>query len=134
MDDKNQKQNLNETLQYLKQQKLQADKHLLIAEIIICVFSSIIFLSFVFLASFVQMQNWLKLLLIFSGVVLFIIGMCYALKLEQIAGYYECAKCHYRYVPSYKKVVGAMHINRTRYLLCPRCKEKSWSKKVFGKR
>lgn len=40
--------------------------------------------------------------LIVIGFIPFVIGIAYAIKIEQQAGYYECAKCRYRYVPAYK--------------------------------
>lgn len=49
---------------------------------------------------------------------------------QQKAGYYECQKCHHKYIPSYSSVLWAMHINRTRYMKCPKCNQKSWQKKV----
>ncbi len=58
----------------------------------------------------------------------------YGFKLEVDAGYYECKKCHHRYVPSnYFSVLLAPHMNTTRYMKCPKCNKKSWSKKVMTK-
>ena len=57
----------------------------------------------------------------------------YALKLEVDAGYYECKKCHHRHIPSFFTVMWAPHIMTTRYLKCPKCGKKSWSKKVMTK-
>ena len=57
----------------------------------------------------------------------------YALKLELDAGYYECKKCHHRHIPTYKEVLIAPHMSTTRYLKCPKCHKRSWSKKVMTK-
>ena len=76
-------------------EKEQADKRLLTLEIVICVLSSIILFSLIFVASFVQMEERLRILLILIGFVPFIVGMTYAIKIEQVAGYYECAKCNH---------------------------------------
>ena len=57
----------------------------------------------------------------------------YALKLEVDAGYYECKKCHHRHIPSFFTVMWAPHMMTTRYLKCPKCGKKSWSKKVMTK-
>ncbi len=130
MDNKN--QNLDETVQSLKRQKEQTDKFLLLSETVIGLLSSVICVSFVLGAAFLPLADWAGAFLIAIGFILFVIGISYALKLEQIAGYYECAKCHHKYVPSYKSVLLSMHISRTRYMQCPRCKEKSWSKKVIS--
>lgn len=51
----------------------------------------------------------------------------------QLAGYYECRKCNYKYIPSYNSVLFAMHTGRTRYMKCPHCGKKSWQKKVISK-
>ena len=68
-----------------------------------------------------------------AGFVIGVVGFFIALKIEQVAGYYECRKCGHRYIPTYQAVVNAMHAGRTRYLKCPHCGQKSWSKKVINK-
>lgn len=79
------------------------------------------------------MEEWLRAFLIIIGLVPVLVAAPFMLKIEQTAGYYECAKCGHRYVPTYKSVLWAMHINRTRYMRCPECKKKSWQKKVLSK-
>lgn len=114
-------------------QKEETDRQMLRLEWVIGVLALIILLSCVFAAAYVPMADWLRAVLIVLGFVPFIIGMFYALRIEQVAGYYECAKCHHRYVPTYKSVLWAMHMGRTRYLRCPECHQHSWSKKVISK-
>ena len=114
-------------------QKEQSDKRLLSMEIVIGVLSIIILLSSTFVASFFEMENWIRILLIVGGVIPAIIGMLFGLKIEQTAGYYECGKCNHKYVPTYSSVLWAMHINRTRYMKCPKCGKRSWQKKVISK-
>lgn len=114
-------------------QKEKADKQLLSLEIFTVTIVSVILISLVFVASFVQMANWLRIALIVIGFIPFVTGIGFAIRIEQTAGYYECAKCGYRYVPSYKSVLMSAHINRTRYMRCPKCNEKSWQKKVISK-
>ena len=79
------------------------------------------------------MQSWIRLILIVFGAIVFAVGVSKAIKIEQTAGYYECDKCHYKYVPEYSSVFWAMHMGRTRYMKCPKCNEKSWQKKVISK-
>ena len=124
---------LEKNLLDMVKQKEQADKRLLSLEIVIGVLSSILLFTLIFVAAFVQMEDWLRIFLIVVGFVPFIVGMIYALRIEQVAGYYECAKCHHRYVPTFNSVLWAMHINRTRYMKCPKCHQKSWNKKVLSK-
>lgn len=116
----------------LVKQKQEADKRLLSMEIFVGVMVSVILFTLVFLASFVQMANWLRVFLIAVVFFLFIIGCAYALKIEQVAGYYECAKCGHRYVPTYSNVLWSAHTGRTRYMKCPKCEKKSWQKKVIS--
>jgi len=84
-------------------------------------------------ASLVEMEEWLQITLILIGLAPILLVTPFMLKIEQSAGYYECAKCGHRYVPSYKSVFVAMHVNRTRYMKCPECKRWSWQKKVLSK-
>ena len=63
----------------------------------------------------------------------FLAGVFYAVRIEQVAGYYECRECGHRYVPTYWAVNLAQHMGRTRYMTCPECHKKSWQKKVLSK-
>ena len=55
-----------------------------------------------------------------------------SLKIETETGYYECQKCHYKYVPKYSQVYFAMHSGTTRYMKCPKCNKKSWQRKTLS--
>ena len=123
-----------ELLLELVEQKEENDKKMLSLEIVIGVFSMVILFGFTFCASFVQMEDYLRIILIVIGFILGLIGVFIALRIEQTAGYYECAKCGHRYVPTYNKVLWAMHINRTRHMKCPEGGYRSWNKKVISKR
>lgn len=129
----NYNQKLEQNLLEMVKQKEDADKMLLSLEIFIGVSVTVIFLALIFFAAFVPMADWLRILLITIGIIPFVIGVSYAIRIEQIAGYYECAKCGHRYVPTYSSVLWTAHINRTRHMRCPKCNEKSWQKKVLRK-
>ena len=133
VDMKDNEKKLEENLLEMVRIKEETDKKMLGLEIVIGYTSSITFLVLIYVASFVEMNTCLRILLIVFGLVTFIIGMHNALKIEQTAGYYECSKCHHKYVPTYKSVLLAVHINRTRYMKCPKCSERSWNKKVLTK-
>jgi DNA-directed RNA polymerase subunit RPC12/RpoP len=87
----------------------------------------------IFIASLLTMEDWLRLVITFSGFIPAIIGFAFALKIEQVAGYYQCKACGHKYVPTYKAVNLAPHMGRTRYMRCPECNKKSWQKKVINK-
>ena len=117
----------------MAKQKEDADKKLLSLEILIGVLASLVLIGMIALASFVNMPDWLRICLIVAGFVPFIIAMKYAIKIEQTAGYYECAECGHKYVPSFRSVLFAPHVGRTRRMTCPKCHQKSWQKKVLNK-
>ena len=114
-------------------QKAAADKRLLSMEVFIGVLVTALLITTVLVAGLVDMAVGYKIALIAAGVIPFFIGMSYALRIEQVAGYYQCAKCGHRHIPTYGSVFFAMHLGRTRYMRCPKCGEKSWQKKVLSK-
>ena len=122
-----------ENLLEMKKQKEEADKRMLKLEFVIGYLSSITFMVLIFIASFIEMQTWIRIALIIFGVITFIVGMHYCLKIEQTAGYYECSKCHHKYIPTYSSVFLSMHFGRTRFMKCPKCGKNSWNKKVISK-
>ncbi len=122
-----------ENILELKKQKEDSDKNMLRLELIIGCISTISFLVMAFIASFIEMSAVLRILLIVLGFLIFAAGIANAIKIEQIAGYYECDKCHYKYIPTYNSVLFSMHYGRTRYMKCPKCKKRSWTKKVLTK-
>ncbi len=117
----------------MAKQKEYTDRSMLSLEILIGIFSMIILLGFTFTAAFVQMEDWLRIVLIIGGFIPFLAACFCAIRIEQTAGYYVCRKCGHRYIPTYSAVLWAPHVNRTRYMRCPKCNEKSWQKKVISK-
>lgn len=122
----------NKLLEMVKQ-KEDADRRLLSLEWVICILSVIVLLVPTIIGSLVPMEDWLRIVLVCSGVIPCFIGFFFALKIEQIAGYYECKHCAHKYVPSFVAVNLAMHMGRTRYMKCPECGKRSWQKKVISK-
>lgn len=129
----NYNEELEKNLMEALRQKEQSDKHLLALEWVVGIFSMIILFVPIFLAAFLPLEDWLRVVLLFSGFIPAIVGFSFALRIEQVAGYYECAHCKHRYVPDYKTVCRSAHMGRTRYMKCPRCHKKSWQKKKVRK-
>ena len=122
----------DEILLAMKKEQEESTKRLLTMEIVIGVLISIVFFALIFIASFVEMEEWLRITLIMTGFIPFIIMIPFAIRIEQKAGYYECEHCHHKYVPTFSSVLWAMHVNRTRYMKCPKCGKRSWQKKVIS--
>ena len=115
-------------------EKEQRDKQLLTLEWVIGILSLLVLFIPILIASFAPIeQEWVRTVIAFSGFIPAMIGFGFAVKIEQVAGYYECKECGHRYVPTYKAVNLAPHMGRTRYLRCPECNKKSWQKKVLSK-
>ena len=114
-------------------QKEENDKRLLRMEILMGILSILPLLISTVIVLIVPMEEWLGGVIAGTSVIPLLIATPFALKIEQTAGYYECRKCHHRYVPTYKSVFSAMHISRTRYMKCPECNKWSWNKKVISK-
>ena len=113
--------------------KEQSDKRLLRFEWVIAILSCVVLFVPIFIGAFLPMEDRQRIIVVFSGFIPAIIGFCFAVRIEQVAGYYECRHCKHRYVPTYKAVNLAPHINRTRYMRCPNCNKKSWQKKIIDK-
>ena len=124
---------LEQNLIDMVKQKEESDKRLLTMEIVIGVLISVVFFVLIIIAAFGEMEDWLRVALIITGFIPFMIMVPFAIRIEQIAGYYECQKCHHKYIPTYSSVLWAMHMNRTRYMKCPKCNQRSWQKKVISK-
>ena len=114
-------------------QKEEADKRLLKAEIVLGIIAILPFIDAVVIATIMPMEEWRAGLFVGLSLLPLLIATPFAIKIEQKAGYYKCSKCGHRHLPRYSNVFLAMHINRTRYMRCPKCGKMSWQKKVISK-
>lgn len=122
----------NNLLEVIKQ-KEQADKRLLTIEIVLGIICLIPLVAAVVLVEAMSLEEWVETIIVIAGIIPLLVATPFALKIEQKAGYYECQKCKHRHIPRYSSVFWAMHINRTRYMRCPKCNKRSWQKKVLSK-
>ena len=125
--------NTDDLLVELSKREEEKDKLIFISMYVIIFTSLILFLIICLLAATFMKEGALQLVVILSSTLVLFIACFYALKLEASVGYYECKKCHHKHKASYKEILWAVHMGTTRYLRCPNCNEKSWSKKVLSK-
>jgi transcriptional regulator with XRE-family HTH domain/DNA-directed RNA polymerase subunit RPC12/RpoP len=123
---------LEKNLMEMVKAKEQSDKRLLTMEMFFGISFTIVFVAIILVAALVPIKIWLRVALIVFAFIMFFAGCFMALRIEQVAGYYECKECGHKYVPTYKAVNMAPHMGRTRYMKCPECNKKSWQKKVLG--
>ena len=122
-----------ENLLKMKKEKEDADRRLLNTEIVMGIVAFIFFMGILMAASLIDMEDKYRFMLIIPDMIIFFVVCFYMLTIEQKAGYYECQKCHHKYVPTYSSILWAMHAGRTRYMKCPECGKRSWQKKVISK-
>ncbi|MBR6525377.1 MAG: helix-turn-helix transcriptional regulator [Clostridia bacterium] len=125
---------MENTLLEMVKEKEQHDKQLLMLEWVIGILSALVLLISAMIGALAPIEKeWVRVVIVFAGLIPAFVGFFFALKIEQVAGYYECKACGHKYVPTYKAVNLAPHMGRTRYMRCPQCQKKSWQKKVLSK-
>lgn len=134
VDMKDNEKKLEENLLEITKLKQDREKQLMNLEIFIGILATMVFLICAFVASFLNIENIYKILLVVLGLILFLVGCVICLRIEQTVGYYECKRCHYRYIPTYSNILYAMHIGRIRYMKCPKCHKYSWNRKVISRK
>ncbi len=113
--------------------KQRSDKLLLAIEPALGIFSVLLFFISIFAVIFMQMALIWKILIVVAGTACCLYGVFLCLKIEQLAGYYECPRCEHRYIPSFRQVCFCVNFGRTRKMKCTKCGRKSWHEKVLIK-
>lgn len=129
----NYQQKAEDNLLIMAKQEVKQTKKMFFYENVIGIGSTIIFAILIFMSVYFVENGGIKILLFIFAFLFLITGVSIALKIETEEGYYECQKCHHKYIPSYRQVYFAMHIGRTRYMKCPHCQKRSWQKKIYSK-
>ena len=133
VDMKENEKKLEQNLLEMTRLKEERDRQLLALEIFIGIVSSVILIGSILLVGTLELSKFPATIIITISSIIFATGMGLALKIEQIAGYYECNNCHHEYIPTYKSVFWSQHMGRTRKMKCPKCGKKTWNKKVLTK-
>ena len=133
IDMKNYKEKNEELLLELARQEEIKNKKIMTSMWVILITNAIFYLGIIFLAINLLEEGVLLGTVISVSTIVFVIAAFIALKLEVEAGYYECRKCHHRFVPKYVEALMVPHVHTTRYLKCPKCNKRSWAKKVLNK-
>ena len=130
----NYNEEMEKKLLEMVRQKEEKDRMLLKAELIVGIVSFIpLMIATIFVAYNQSLAEWIRGLIVLASLIPFLIAVPFLIKIEQKAGYYKCDECGHCYVPTFKSVVMAPHMGRTRKMICPNCGKKSWQKKVLTK-
>ena len=124
---------VEERLVELVKEKEASDRRLLRMEIVTGVMCLIPLIAAIVLVNVISMEEWLGGLIVGLCVIPLLVATPFMIRIEQTAGYYECASCGHNHIPKYASVFMAMHMGRTRYMKCPKCGKRTWNKKVIEK-
>ena len=83
------------------------------------------------LSGVLEMETWLRCVLIVIGFVVSFLGIAVACVLDREAGAFECPECKTRFVPDMKAYVMGPHTITKRKLVCPHCGAHKYCKKVL---
>ena len=85
------------------------------------------------LSGALEMETWLRCVLIAIGFVVLFLGTAVACVLDREAGAFECPECKTRFVPDMKAYVMGPHTITKRKLVCPHCGAHKYCRKVLTK-
>lgn len=125
--------NEEELLKFQKE-KENKDKLLLNIEIVLGLVSVAMFIIIVCVAEYIMEElkvYTIPIITIILGFISMLVALGFCVLIEQKAGFYKCKHCGHKHVPTYNKICWSMHVGRIRYIKCPKCKQKSWQKKVL---
>ena len=90
-------------------------------------------LPLVVVAGALEMETWLRCLLIGIGLVVVVLGIIIACVLDRDAGAFECPECHERFVPEMGAYIMGPHTITKRKLRCPKCGAVKYCRHVLTK-
>ena len=114
------------------EKEAKTNKKNVIGEILIGISLILFLLLVVVIVAYVDMKGYLKIIIIIAVLIFFLLGGAGIVILDANIGYYECAYCHERFVPTMKEYVWALHTPTKRKLVCPKCGEKTWCSKKLS--
>ena len=85
------------------------------------------------LSGAMEMDTWIRAILIMIGLIVIIIGVAIACILDRDAGAFECPECNTRFVPEMSAYIMGPHTITKRKLVCPHCGAHRYCKKVLTK-
>ncbi|MDE6274120.1 MAG: helix-turn-helix domain-containing protein [Clostridiales bacterium] len=132
LDERQYHKRAEENIMSLLNEKAEAKKKIIMS-VIICLITLLAGGTLVVLAGALEMEIWLRILLVVLAVIIVGLGIGLVCALDRETGVYECPHCGERFVPSVKSYVFGMHTITKRKLSCPHCGKRSYCKKHFTK-
>lgn len=114
----------------LTRQDLIKSNKLMIRAYILSGVMVVLCLGVVFFASLFIENELISASVIAGSFILLIIGSFFVSIIEAVARCYECRNCNHKFTLTYKEVMFAIHIPSISYLKCPKCKKRTWAKRI----
>ena len=125
--DHNYQKKAEENMMHLLKEN-EENKKIFILSLLLAFITIIAVCSLVVIASYIEMKESIRVILILFASLLAILGMEGAGVLELKAGYFECLHCHHLFTPTFKDYIKGYHNFTSRYLTCPKCGKNSMCK------
>ena len=126
-------QKAEDNLLIMAKQEVKQTKKMFFYENVIGIGSTIIFAILIFMSVYFVENGGIKILLFIFAFLFLITGVSIALKIETEEGYYECQKCHHKYIPSYRQVYFARFVLSSGYINFIFITSDSIQKKIYSK-
>ncbi len=111
----------------------QESKKKIILSALVAALAILAALPLVIVAGALEMETWLRCLLIGIGLVVVVLGIIIACVLDRDAGAFECPECHERFVPEMGAYIMGPHTITKRKLRCPKCGAVKYCRHVLTK-
>lgn len=111
----------------------QENRKKIILSALMAVLAIVAAVPLVVVAGALEMETWLRCLLIGIGLVVAVLGIIIACILDRDAGAFECPQCHQRFVPEMGAYLMGPHTITKRKLRCPHCGAHKYCKHVLTK-
>lgn len=132
LDEKQYYKKAEENIMDLLKERAEAKKKIIIGALI-CAMALFASIPLVLVAGLLDMEVWLRVLLIVIAAVIIAVGIGLACVIDREAGVYECPYCKERFVPTMKSYVFGAHSFTRRKLKCPHCGKSGFCKKRLTK-
>ncbi len=109
-------------------QDKQDFKKKLVISLCVCFSTLLAGITLVLLSGLLDLEVWLRVILIVIAVVVIAVGIGVACVLDREAGSFECPHCKAKFSPDMKNYIMGAHTLTKRYLKCPNCGKSSYCK------
>lgn len=125
--DENYKKKAEENIMNIMREKEESIRRIIIS-VITGVISMLGGFTLIIIAGTLEIDTWLRVLLIVIGSIVLFGGIIVAGIEDMYTGTFECKHCKARFVPSAKQYILGAHTPTTRKLTCPECGKRSYCK------